>query len=91
MSEANARHHDLNVKNVLLHDMPDGSAEALVLDVDRVAFLDDASAAREANVARLLRSARKWQTVHGAPVTDAELDALVVAVRERPRLASTFS
>ena len=91
MNDAKARHHDLNVKNVLLHDNPDGSVEALVLDVDRVAFLDDSNATREANVARLLRSARKWQTVHGAPVTDAELDALVAAVRERPRLANTFS
>jgi 3-deoxy-D-manno-octulosonic acid kinase len=91
MSAAKARHHDLNVKNVLLRNDSDSSIEAFILDVDRVAFVDDADAARESNLARLLRSARKWQSVHGAPVTDAELDALVAAVRERPRLASTLS
>jgi 3-deoxy-D-manno-octulosonic acid kinase len=91
MSAARARHHDLNVKNVLLHNSPDNSVEAFILDVDRVTFVDDTDAARESNLARLLRSARKWQSVHGAPVTGAELDALVAAVRERPRLASTLS
>jgi 3-deoxy-D-manno-octulosonic acid kinase len=91
MSAVKARHHDLNVKNVLLRDDSDKSIEAFIVDVDRVAFVDDADAARESNLARLLRSARKWQSVHGAPVTDAELDALVAAVRERPRLASTPS
>jgi hypothetical protein len=90
MSAARARHHDLNVKNVLLRNS-DNSIEAFILDVDRVAFVDDAHAARESNLARLLRSARKWQSVHGAPVTAAELDALVAAVREPPRLASTLS
>jgi hypothetical protein len=91
MSVARARHHDLNVKNILLRNDSDSSIEAFILDVDRVAFVDDADAARESNLARLLRSARKWQSVHGAPVTDEELDALVAAVRERPRLASTLS
>jgi hypothetical protein len=92
MNEAKARHHDLNVKNVLLRDGVGGTAEAFVLDVDRVAFVEDPIAARESNVARLLRSARKWQSLHGARVTDAELDALVVAVRDRrPVLASTLS
>jgi 3-deoxy-D-manno-octulosonic acid kinase len=91
MSAARARHHDLNVKNVLLRNDSDNSIEAFILDVDRVAFVDDADAARESNLARLLRSARKWQSVHGAPVTGAELDGLVAAVRERPRLASTLS
>jgi 3-deoxy-D-manno-octulosonic acid kinase len=92
MSDARARHRDLNVKNVLLHDGSDGSIEALVLDVDRVAFVDDAETAREANLARLLRSARKWQAIHGASVSDDELKALVAAVRERPsRLANTPS
>jgi len=92
MSAAKARHHDLNVKNVLLHDAPDGSVEALVLDVDRVAFVSDADAAREANLARLLRSARKWQSIHGAGVTAQELEALAAAVRERRApLANTRS
>jgi len=91
LNDAKARHHDLNVKNVLLHDGPDGSLEALVIDVDRVEFVDDAEAAREANLARLLRSAKKWQTLHRAGVTDAELAAFASAVRARPRLASTLS
>jgi tRNA A-37 threonylcarbamoyl transferase component Bud32 len=91
MNEAKARHHDLNVKNVLLRD-GGGSTEAFVLDVDRVAFVDDAIATRELNVARLLRSARKWQSTHGARVTDAELDTLVAAVRDwRPSLVNTLS
>ncbi|HEX8945296.1 MAG TPA: lipopolysaccharide kinase InaA family protein [Gemmatimonadaceae bacterium] len=92
MSDAKARHRDLNVKNVLLRNAADGSLEALVLDVDRVAFVDDAADAREANLERLLRSARKWQAIHGARVTQDELDALVSSVRERrPPLASTVS
>jgi hypothetical protein len=92
MSDAKARHRDLNVKNVLLRNAADGSLEALVLDVDRVAFVDDAAEAREANLERLVRSARKWQAIHGARVTQDELDALVSSVRERrPPLASTVS
>jgi hypothetical protein len=91
MNRAMARHHDLNVKNVLLRDGADGSVDAFVLDVDRVAFVSGTDVALEANVARLLRSARKWQTRHGAPVTAAELDALAAAVRDRPAVASTLS
>jgi tRNA A-37 threonylcarbamoyl transferase component Bud32 len=92
LSDAKARHHDLNVKNVLLRDSDDGLLNAFVLDVDRVAFVEDATYAREANVARLLRSARKWQSAHGAPVTDDELGAFADAVREwRSPLASTLS
>jgi hypothetical protein len=88
---ANARHHDLNVKNVLLHDGPEGLIEALVLDVDRVEFVDDVDTVREANLARFLRSAKKWQTIHRAVVTDDELETFASAVRARPRLASTLS
>lgn len=91
LSEAKARHHDLNVKNILLHDVSDGSIEALVLDVDRVEFVEDAETAREANLARFMRSAKKWQAIHRAVVTDAELAAFASAVRARPRLASTLS
>jgi hypothetical protein len=83
---AGAWHKDLNVKNVLLHSTLDGELEAMVLDVDRVTFpppngRDDV---RELNVARLLRSARKWQTTQGAPVTDSELDELAALIRARP-------
>jgi tRNA A-37 threonylcarbamoyl transferase component Bud32 len=38
MALAGVRHPDLNVKNILLADAPDGAFEAYVLDVDRVWF-----------------------------------------------------
>ena len=41
--------------------------------------------AASANAARLLRSAKKWQTEHGAPISDAELAALAALLR--PALA----
>ncbi len=76
LNEIGARHHDLNVKNVLLRHAPRGGFEALVLDVDRVEFVPLGSGVAEANVARLVRSARKWQTKWGAQITDAELAEL---------------
>jgi hypothetical protein len=84
LTAAGAHHADLNVKNVLLHPSPrgDGGLEALVLDLDRVTF-GEPEIVRERNLARLMRSARKWQTRHGACVTHAELDELAAAVRER--------
>lgn len=79
---ADARHHDLNIKNVLLQSNPSRVVPtAFVLDVDRVTFGQGRSATRDANVARLLRSARKWQSLYGARVTDLELDALESMVR----------
>jgi hypothetical protein len=81
LSEAGARHMDLNVKNVLLHEVRGGGLEALVLDVDRVSY-PRGTDVREQNLDRLLRSARKWQTEHGARVTDAELDGFAAAVRQ---------
>lgn len=91
LSEAGARHHDLNVKNVLLHDRADGAREALVIDVDRVKFGGREAELLEANLERLLRSARKWQELFGAPITDAELDAFAAAVRDQPAALSTRS
>jgi 3-deoxy-D-manno-octulosonic acid kinase len=90
LAAAGARHHDLNVKNVLLRDGAGGSLEALVLDVDRVAFASDRAAVLEANLARLFRSARKWRDRQGAPVTDAEL-AEVAALVRAPARPSTRS
>ena len=67
-----ARHHDLNVKNILI--APDGNA--WVLDVDRVVFGDaNATSIREGNVARLRRSARKWRDERGAVFDESELGA----------------
>jgi hypothetical protein len=81
LAEAGARHHDLNLKNVLLAEEPTG-LQAYVLDVDRVTFHSAGTAALlRVNLARLLRSARKWRDRWGAPITDAELQALVARAR----------
>ena len=90
LAESGARHHDLNVKNVLLRDAAEGGLDALVLDVDRVVFSSDRAMVREANLARLLRSARKWRANYGALVTESELAELDAAVRE-PERSSTRS
>lgn len=82
MAAVGARHIDLNVKNILLRDGDGGSLSALVLDLDRVVF-DEPEIVFDLNLERLLRSARKWQTLHGARLTAAELDELAGAVRER--------
>jgi hypothetical protein len=76
-----AHHADLNVKNILLHESG-ASLEAMVLDIDCVRF-DEPKIVLELNLERLLRSARKWQTLHGATVTDDELGELAGSVRER--------
>jgi hypothetical protein len=76
MNEAGVRHHDLNVKNVLLAPSEDGLA-AHLLDVDRVTFGAPRSAEiARANVARLLRSARKWRDERGALFDESELASL---------------
>jgi hypothetical protein len=78
LNAAGARHHDLNVKNVLL--APGGGRdglEAWVLDVDRVVFgQSNAASVRVGNAARLLRSARKWRDQRGAVLDERELCAL---------------
>jgi hypothetical protein len=76
MNDAGVRHHDLNVKNVLLAPGADGLV-AHLLDVDRVTFGARGSAEiARANVARLLRSARKWRDERGALFDERELTAL---------------
>ena len=65
---------------------------ALVLDVDRVELLTPGRDVLEANLARLLRSARKWQAVHGARVTQIELlDLASLAARVQPFIWATLS
>jgi len=82
LSDAGARHHDLNIKNVLLRAEGEGIAPtAFVLDVDRVTFGLDRRASIEANVARFVRSAKKWRRLHGASVTDVELDSFASMAR----------
>ena len=69
---AGVRHHDLNVKNVLLS--PKGDAlEAWLLDVDRVELGARNAQWAWANHARLLRSARKWRDERGALFDEHEL------------------
>jgi hypothetical protein len=76
LNAAGARHHDLNVKNILLAPGPAG-LEAWVLDVDRVVFgQGNAASVRLRNAARLLRSARKWRDEQGAVLDERELMAL---------------
>lgn len=70
LSTAGAHHPDLNVKNIYVTS--EATPVACVLDVDRVRFADDALAAA-GNFARLARSVRKWQALHGLTVGDAEL------------------
>jgi len=94
LSAVGAHHADLNVKNILLHPSAksDAALDAMVLDLDRVTF-DEPEIVLELNLARLLRSARKWQRKHGARVTQAELVELAESVRERrpPPLAESAS
>jgi hypothetical protein len=73
MNDAGVRHHDLNVKNVLLA-ASGGDLAAWLLDVDRVTFGSPRSAEiAEANAARLLRSARKWRDQRGASFDEGEM------------------
>lgn len=81
MSAMGARHHDLNVKNVLLDCLEGSTPRAWILDVDRVTFERGSASVREQNLARIVRSARKWQSTHGAGVTDAELAEFMARVR----------
>jgi 3-deoxy-D-manno-octulosonic acid kinase len=78
LDRAGARHHDLNVKNVLLAQR-DGELHAWILDVDRVVFgvADDLSV-RKGNLTRILRSARKWRDERGAVFDERELEPLDV-------------
>jgi hypothetical protein len=70
LDAAGARHCDLNVKNILLAPAG-GRLCAWALDVDRVEFTDVRSA-HAGNVARLLRSARKWRDERGAELDEVE-------------------
>jgi tRNA A-37 threonylcarbamoyl transferase component Bud32 len=84
LSATGARHHDLNLKNILLardaarRDSP----IAYVLDVDRVEFgRPGDSRVTERNLDRFMRSARKWRELHGARIEEAELVRVAASVR----------
>jgi hypothetical protein len=76
LRSAEVRHHDLNVKNVLLRETNDGVFASYLLDVDRVELGCDRSRADGANRARLIRSVRKWRDTRGATVSDEEIETL---------------
>ena len=76
LASGGVRHHDLNVKNILVRPTADGLRTAYALDVDRVEFDCTRRDAFAGNRARLLRSVEKWSRIRGVPVTEAELAAL---------------
>ncbi len=76
MAAGGVRHHDLNVKNVLLARANDDQLVAYVLDTDRVELDRSRGDAYAGNRARLLRSVEKWRRTRGARVSDAELAGL---------------
>ena len=80
LERAGARHPDLNVTNVLIVAIDGGPARALVLDVDRVVFGNPGDTGiGDANVRRLVRSARKLRSNGRITVSDAELSQLAAA------------
>lgn len=83
LSACGARHHDLNVKNVLLTADSADTMTGFVLDVDRVEFgRPDDSRITERNLERFMRSARKWRALHGARIEEPDLVRIAAAVRQ---------
>jgi hypothetical protein len=76
LAAAGVRHHDLNVKNVLLRRTTDDLFAGYVLDVDRVELHCSRRDAYGGNRARLRRSVEKWRETRGAKISDAELAPL---------------
>jgi 3-deoxy-D-manno-octulosonic acid kinase len=76
LAKAGVRHPDLNVKNVLLTRASDGSLTAMIIDVDVVQWEPQRAAqeSMQANVARLLRSMRKWRRQFGCDLPDDLLE-----------------
>jgi hypothetical protein len=85
MVKAGVRHHDLNVKNILIRRF-DGAMEAFLLDVDRVELFAkravDPGELMELNCSRLARSAVKRRRLEGAQVSDEELNAFRLRVQD---------
>jgi hypothetical protein len=92
LSAAGARHHDLNIKNVLLartggNSRSGGAFRAYVLDVDRMEFgRPGDSRITENNLDRFARSVRKWRDLYGARVDEGDLARVAASVR---RVVST--
>ena len=82
LASVGARHHGLNVKNVLLATDASGELSAMILDVDRVTFHAPGDVTiLERNLERFVRSARKWRDRNGATISDAELDRFALEAR----------
>ncbi|MFN2565422.1 MAG: lipopolysaccharide kinase InaA family protein [Gemmatimonadaceae bacterium] len=82
LTRAGARHHDFNLKNVLLARDASGGLTAYVLDVDRVEFLQPADPrVTELNLRRLTRSVRKWMRRGLAGLTEERIDLFHRRVR----------
>lgn len=77
-------HPDLNVKNILLVPSGGHSHTALAIDVDVVQFVAHrgSEAVMQSNLARLLRSVKKWRTRGGS-----DIDARALAAFEQRCLA----
>jgi hypothetical protein len=76
LAAAGVRHHDLNVKNILLRRASGDSFAAYVLDVDRVVMNLSRRDADAGNRARLLRSLEKWRDTRQLQISDAEIETL---------------
>jgi hypothetical protein len=74
LAAAGVRHHDLNVKNILIRTTDDSAA--YMLDVDRVELGCSHHDADTGNRARLLRSVEKWQRTRGATIAANEIASL---------------
>ncbi|MBL0172818.1 MAG: hypothetical protein IPP90_19335 [Gemmatimonadaceae bacterium] len=76
-------HPDLNVKNILVVRASTGHLTAMVIDVDVVRWDAGRTPAdtMEANVARLIRSMRKWRRQFGCPLSDDLLEQFARAAR----------
>lgn len=80
LQNVGARHPDLNIANVLLVEHANAPWQAYVLDVDRVTFGQPTDRSiGEANLQRLLRSARKQRSRGAVTVADADLATLGAA------------
>jgi hypothetical protein len=83
LNAAGARHHDLNVKNILLSRRGDALV-AWVLDVDRVVFgVPGSEVVRKGNARRLLRSAIKEREERGGVFAEGEITAADLGYRSR--------
>ena len=81
LAKAGAHHADLNLKNVLIVQVP-GGVTASVLDVDRVTFGLSREVALKRNLARFQRSARKWRAKGALTVSERDLYWLADRSRE---------